>query len=231
MGATGLRKKVLIFVDALLDSTTAAVDSYFESHSSVNGDHRIIPMHCTSYCKDMDAVLKIIDAATELAMSQEDLIIVVGGGTLMDVVGFAAAIYKGGKSYIRVPTTLVGMIDAGVGAKVGVDFKNHKSLIGRYFAPKSCLNDSNPFLTTLPRREFACGLAEAIKVAPIESPRPFEVIERYHRNIEYNTHTEELIRTSIRMILQELEPNLREESLCRLVDFGHESGHIVEALA
>ncbi|KAM0813229.1 putative 3-dehydroquinate synthase [Seiridium cardinale] len=229
--ATGQRRKVLVFVDALLDSTIAAVESYFESHSSANGDHRIIPMHYTSYRKDMDAVLKIIDAAIELAMSQEDLIIVVGGGTLMDIVGFAAAMYKGGISYIRVPTTLVGMIDAGVGAKVGVNFKNYKSLIGRYFAPVSCLNDSRTFLATLPRREFACGLAEAIKVALIKSPRLFEVIEKYHRNVEYNTHTEELIRISIRMMLEELQPNLREESLCRLVDFGHEFGHIVEALA
>ncbi len=68
-------------------------------------------------------------------------------------------------------------------------------------------------------------------MAVLKSSRLFELIERYHRNIRYNTYTHELIHISIRTMLEELQPNLHEQSLCRLVDFGHEFGHIVESLA
>ena len=132
---------------------------------------------------------------------------------------------------MRIPTTLLAIIDAGVGVKVGVNFGDHKNFLGRYFAPVACLNDPATFLVTLPRREFACGLAESIKMAILKSPRLFEVIEKYHLGVEYNNYTQELIEISILTMLEELQPNLHEESLCRLVDFGHEFGHIVESLA
>ena len=228
---SGRKRKVLVVVDDYLGSTFADVDGYFRRHSSAIGDFCILSMHVSSNCKDIDSVLRVTDAAIGLRMSQRDILIVVGGGTLMDIVGFAAAIFKGGIPYVRIPTTLVGMIDAGVGAKVGVNFENHKSLIGRYHAPVACLNDPETFLVALPRREFACGLAEAIKMAILKSSRLFEVIERYHRNVEYNTYTHELIHISIHTMLEELQPNLHEHDLRRLVDFGHEFGHIVESLA
>ncbi len=225
------KRKVLVIVDDHLGSTVADIDGYFKRHSYAIDEFCILSMHVSSKCKDIDSMLGVADAAIGLRMSQRDILVVVGGGTLMDIVGFAAAIFKGGIPYVRIPTTLVGMIDAGVGAKVGVNFGNHKSLIGRYFPPIACLNDPETFLVALPRREFACGLAEASKMAILKSPRLFEVIEKYHRNVEYNTYTHELIYISIRTMLEELQPNLHEHNLRRGVDFGHEFGHIVESLA
>lgn len=227
----GRKRKVLVVVDEYLGGTVNDVDMYFKRHSSAIDDFRVLSMHVSSAGKDMDSVLRVVDAAIGLGMSQRDVLVMVGGGTLLDIVGFAAAIFKGGVPYVRIPTTLVGMIDAGVGIKTGVNFENHKNLIGRYFPPVACLNDPETFLVTLPQREFACGVAEAIKMAIIKSPRLFEVIERYHRNVGYNKHTHELIHISIRTMLEELQPNLYEHDLRRLVDFGHEFGHIVESLA
>ena len=227
----GRKRKVLIVVDDYSSSTVADIEAYFKEYSSAIDGFCVLSMHVSSVGKDMDSVLRIVDAAIELRISQRDLFVVVGGGTLMDIVGFAAAIFRGGIPYVRIPTTLVGMIDAGVGIKTGVNFENHKSLTGRYFAPVACLNDPETFLVTLPQREFACGVAEAIKMAIVKSPRLFEVIERYHRNVGYNTYTHELIHISIRTMLEELQPNLYEHDLRRLVDFGHEFGHIVESLA
>ena len=228
---SGRRRKVLVVVDEYLGGTVADIDVYFKRHSSAIDNFCVLSMHVSSAGKDMDSVLRIIDAAVGLGMSQRDVLVVVGGGTLLDIVGFAAAIFKGGVPYVRIPTTLVGMIDAGIGIKTGVNFENHKNLTGRYFPPVACLNDPETFLVTLPQREFACGVAEAMKMAIIKSPRLFEVIERYHRNIGYNTYTHELIHISIRTMLEELQPNLYEHDLRRLVDFGHEFGHIVESLA
>ena len=225
------KKKILIVVDSSLDEKITDIDGYFRSHSSDIDVFRILSIHVSSKDKNIDCVSRLIDAAIGLKMAQRDLFVVVGGGTLMDMVGFAAAIYKGGVRYVRIPTTLVGIIDAGVGVKVGVNLGDHKNIIGRYFAPIACLYDPGTFLVTLPRREFACGLAEAIKMAVLKSPHLFDLIERYHRNIEYNAHTLELIQISIRTMLEELQPNLHEHDLCRLVDFGHEFGHIVESLA
>ena len=228
---SGRKRKVLIVVDDYSGSTVADIDVYFRNYSSAIDEFCILSMHVSSAGKDMDSVLRVVDAAIALKMSQRDVLVVVGGGTLMDIVGLAAAIFKGGVPYVRIPTTLVGMIDAGVGIKTGVNFENHKSLIGRYFPPVACLNDPETFLVTLPQREFACGVAEAIKMAIVKSPRLFEVIERYHRNVGYSTYTHELIHLSVRTMLEELQPNLFENDLRRLVDFGHEFGHIVESLA
>ena len=225
------KKKVLIVVDNYVDSIVSDIRKYFQEYSSTIDDFFILSMQISRKCKDIQSMLKVMDIVLQLGMSRRDIIIVVGGGTLMDVVGFAAAIFDGGIPYVRIPTTLVGMIDAGVGAKVGVDFEGHKSLIGRYFPPVACCNDPRTFLVTLPQREFACGLAEAIKMAILHSPRLFEVIERYHRDAQYNKHTDILIHLSVRAMLEELQPNLYEHDLRRLADFGHEFGHIVESMA
>lgn len=229
--SSGRKRKVLVVVDEYMGGPVADIDVYFKRHSSAIDAFAILPMHVSSAGKDTDSVLRVVDVAVGLGISRRDLLIVVGGGTLMDIVGFAAAIFKGGVPYVRIPTTLVGMIDAGVGIKTGVNFENHKSLTGRYFPPVACLNDPQNFLASLPQREFACGVAEAIKMAIVKSSRLFEIIERYHRNVGYNTYTHELIHISIRTMLEELQPNLYEHDLRRLVDFGHEFGHIVESLA
>ncbi|POS74151.1 3-dehydroquinate synthase [Diaporthe helianthi] len=222
------RKKVLVVVDAHLGSrVTDMVRSYFSGQA----DFRLLAMDVSSFGKDTTSTMKVVDCALDFGLSRHDLFVVVGGGTIMDVVGFAAQLYKGGTPYLRIPTTLVGMIDAGVGVKVGVNFGSHKNFIGGYYAPVACLNDATTFLPTLPPREYACGLAEAIKMALIKSRRLFDVIREHQRDLAINEYTGEVISISIRTMLEELQPNLREDSLIRLVDFGHEFGHIIESLA
>ncbi|MCJ1442734.1 MAG: hypothetical protein MMC23_003231 [Stictis urceolatum] len=225
------KKKILVLVDDNLSGHVNDIKDYFKGHEDAIGDYLIFPMQVSSKGKDVDSTLNVVDAAIALKMSRHDIMLVVGGGTLMDIVGFAASIFKGGIPYVRIPTTLLGMIDAGVGVKVGVNFKNHKSLVGRYYAPVACLNDPETFLDALSQRDFTCGVAEAIKMALVRSPRLFEVIEKHHRDIRDNKYTHELIHISIRTMLEELQPNLLEHDLRRLVDFGHEFGHIVESLA
>ncbi|KAK4466441.1 hypothetical protein QBC42DRAFT_328047 [Cladorrhinum samala] len=230
------KKKILVVVDNFADNIVPLVKGYFDSHGSAIDGFRVLPMRIPSPRKNMDAALAVVDSALEMGLSWRDLVIVVGGGTLMDVVGFASSMLRGGIPYVRIPTTLLGMIDAGVGVKVGVDFGGHKSTIGRYYAPVACLNDPAQFLSTLPPRDLACGLAEAIKMALVKSPRILEIIEQHYRqdgieNMLNTDATRELIHLSIRSMLEELQPNLYEQDLRRLVDFGHEFGHIVETQA
>ncbi|KAJ1324255.1 2-epi-5-epi-valiolone synthase [Microdochium nivale] len=226
------KRKVLMVVEANLGTRTlGAVRSYFERHADSVASFRLLSSHASGMDKDMVSVQRVLDAAISMDMSMTDLLVVVGGGTLMDIVGFAAAMYRGGTPYLRIPTTLVGMIDAGVGVKVGVNFGSHKNFIGRYYAPVACLNDAATFLPSLPPREYACGLAEALKMACIKSPRLFGLIESYQQTLELNAYTHEVVLLAIRTMLEELQPNIYEHSLIRLVDFGHEFGHIIESLA
>jgi 3-dehydroquinate synthetase/threonine dehydrogenase-like Zn-dependent dehydrogenase/nucleoside-diphosphate-sugar epimerase/predicted NBD/HSP70 family sugar kinase len=228
---TGRKMKILVAMDDYPGNSLPEVRNYFEYHRAAIDSFAILPVHVTSKCKTIESVLKVANAALDLQLSPYDLFIAIGGGTLMDIVGFAAAIYKGGTRYLKVPTTLVGMIDAGIAVKVGVNLEHHKNLLGTYFAPIACLNAPSNFLATLPRRQLACGLAEAMKIAVIKSPRLFEIIERHRLDFSDRAYVRELIQLSIHGMLEELQPNLREENLMRTVDFGHEFGHIIESLA
>lgn len=102
-----------------------------------------------------------------------------GGSTLTDIVGFAAALYQGGITYIRIPTTFVGLIDAGVGLKVGVNFGDRKNFLGTYYPSTQCLCDKL-FLQTLPIEEIRCGLSEAIKIALVKDASLFALIEEHY---------------------------------------------------
>jgi 3-dehydroquinate synthetase len=151
----------------------------------------------------------------------------------MDIVGYAAYLYSGDTPYVRVPTTLVGMIDAGIGLKVGVNVNGHKNLMGAYHPPLACVCDTS-FLETLALPEIRCGLAEAIKISMVCDRGLFELIEARHGDLLDGSRTEQaraILDGSISTMLRQLEANPVEEELRRLPDFGHEFGHLLESLS
>lgn len=183
--------------------------------------------------KDFRAVMKVVRRLAAMNLGKEDLVMAVGGGTLMDIVGFAAQLFKGGIPYLRIPTTMVGIIDAGVGMKVGVNFRNRKNFIGAYYAPVATVCDPT-FLETLPVEEIRCGLAEAIKMGVIKSRLLFDLIDTHFTDITDGRSTPEaaaIFRYAIDTMVEELEMNPFEKQLDRIVDFGHEFGHVIESLA
>ncbi|HWG98840.1 MAG TPA: sedoheptulose 7-phosphate cyclase [Pilimelia sp.] len=175
--------------------------------------------------KDLTTLRTILDAAETVGLNRRsDPIIAIGGGVLTDVVGLAASLYRRGTPFVRVPTTLIGIIDAGVGVKTGINYEGHKNRLGTYFPCADTILDRG-FLRTLPARHISNGLAEAVKVAIMRDRVLFELLDK---------HVEELIATrfdcavapevithAVGAMLGELEPNLREHELRRLVDFGH----------
>lgn len=226
---------MLVVADQYPGNRINDIRAYFEYYKSqgIVYDYKIVPLTVTSAGKTIEPVMKVIDEAVTFGLGKDDVFVVVGGGTVTDIVGYSAALYDGGTPYIKIPTTLVGLIDAGIGVKVGVNFKDHKNFIGAYYAPAACLNDE-AFLKTLSGKDMRCGISEAIKMALIKDRRLFELIERKHPDLQkavFDEETDEIIRRSIEMMLEELQPNLYEENLRRLPDFGHEFGHIIEALS
>ncbi len=151
-------------------------------------------------------------------------LIAIGGGVLTDLVGFVASTYRRGIPHIKVPTTLMGYVDAAIGIKTGVNFNHHKNRLGSFEPPLQVILDRH-FLTSLPRRHLLNGVAEIIKLAVISDASLFEQLENAGLSslnaCFQNEAGAAILDDSITGILKYLEPNLYEEDLARALDFGH----------
>ena len=220
------------------------IEGYFAHHGVQT---KLLVLPTDEEHKDIDMVLTIAHAIHELGLDRRlDPVIAIGGGVCMDIVGFAASIYRRRTPYVRVPTTLMGYVDASVGAKSGVNFADHKNKLGAYLPPAISLLDRS-FLSTLDSRQLANGAAEIAKMALVKDPELFDLLAEHgpdlirHKFQDLPQDLEHLIRldahhaasgrtpsvpervldSSIQTMLEELAPNLWEDSLVRLVDFGH----------
>ena len=194
-------------------------------------EFRVLPLTSGPALKGRQHLEALLGIAEDMRLGPADLILGVGGGTVLDLVGTVALLRGGATPYVRVPTTLVGMIDAGIGLKVGVDAVGRKNLLGGYHPPVACLCDPG-FLRTLPRAELRCGLSEAIKIAAVTDARLFSLLEAHHAEVSdgrVTPRTLGIISRSITAMLDELRANPYEEEVRRLPDFGHEFGHLLES--
>ncbi|MEU3415786.1 MULTISPECIES: sedoheptulose 7-phosphate cyclase [unclassified Streptomyces] len=190
--------------------------------------------------KTMDSVSHVVRALDAFGISRRhDPIIAIGGGVLLDIVGFAASLYRRSTPYVRVPTTLIGIVDAGVGVKTGVNFGSHKNRLGTYFAPALALLDRD-FLATLDERHISNGLAEILKIALVKDMRLFSLLERHGTTLVSSRMqargaegdvVQEVLERAIHGMLEELQPNLWENDLQRLVDYGHTFSPTIEMRA
>ncbi|GGU81173.1 3-dehydroquinate synthase [Streptomyces litmocidini] len=183
--------------------------------------------------KTLATAERVCSLAKAAGLDRHGVMLALGGGIVSDVVGFAASMYSRGIRHIRVNTTLVGQVDVGVGVKTGVNALHTKNMFGAYHPAHASLSDP-AFLSTLPPREIRCGLAEIVKMAVILDEELFRTLERYPDAFrrdgtptppEVETY---VLRTSMRLMMEELCPNLREHQLARLVDFGHTFSPVIE---
>ncbi|MXP49062.1 sedoheptulose 7-phosphate cyclase [Pantoea sp. Eser] len=127
--------------------------------------------------KNVESTILVAEAMAEAGLLRRgEVVIGIGGGVLLDVVGFASSLYRRGIPYLRIPTTLMGQIDAGIGIKTGINHGDHKHRLGTYFAPTSALIDPS-FLKSLNQRHISDGVAEIIKMALIKDKHLFELLE------------------------------------------------------
>lgn len=174
--------------------------------------------------KSMTTVERLVDLfAQRQVLRRSAPVLAIGGGATLDSTSLAASLFRRGVSCVRIPTSLLAMVDASIGVKTGVNFGGGKNRIGTYAAPRSVLVEPG-FLTTLPLREWASGLAEIIKLAVISDRELFEMLEtEVAGGVEGLTveRAEPLIGKAIDGMLRELGGNLFESNLDRRVDFGH----------
>src|SRR6202043_3758102 len=112
--------------------------------------------------KSFEGLAEVTDRLLALELDRGDVITAFGGGVVGDLAGFAAAIFKRGVDFVQIPTTLLAQVDSSVGGKTAIDTPRGKNLIGAFHQPRLVLADLG-VLSTLPRREIACGYAEVIK--------------------------------------------------------------------
>jgi 3-dehydroquinate synthase len=155
---------------------------------------------------------------------RDEPIIAIGGGVLTDVVGFVASSYRRSVPHIKVPTTLMGYVDASIGIKTGINFEGHKNRLGSFEPPLKVLLDKS-FFKTLPKRHVLNGVSEIIKLAVIKDIELLALLEEYGKESVdtqfQNEMGDVILDRAISGMLEELEPNLYEDDLARKVDFGH----------
>jgi 3-dehydroquinate synthase len=165
----------------------------------------------------------------QAGFTRTDAIVGVGGGATTDLAGFAAATWLRGVRVVQVPTTVLGMVDAAVGGKTGINTAEGKNLVGAFWPPAGVLCDLGA-LETLPRNDYVAGLAEVVKCGFIADPRILELIEGDVEGAKtyQGPHTQELIERAIRVKAEVVSQDLRESGLREILNYGHTLGHAIE---
>ena len=161
--------------------------------------------------------------------TRTDAVIGVGGGATTDLAGFAAATWLRGVRVIQVPTTLLGMVDAAVGGKTGINTAEGKNLVGAFHPPAGVLCDLAA-LETLPRNDYVAGLAEVVKCGFIADPRILELVESDLSAAQdpAGPHTRELIERAVQVKATVVSADLKESGLREILNYGHTLGHAIE---
>ncbi len=179
--------------------------------------------------KNIEWVSKAWDELANAGFTRSDLIVGVGGGATTDLAGFIAASWLRGVRWIAVPTTLVGMVDAAIGGKTGINTDAGKNLVGAFHSPSAVLCDTE-FLSSLDEKDLRAGLAEAVKCGFISDPAILEIVEadpaavcRWDSDALF-----ELIGRAVRVKAHVVGSDFKEGGLREILNYGHTLGHAIE---
>jgi 3-dehydroquinate synthase len=178
--------------------------------------------------KSIETIVRLWSELTETGADRNSLLLNLGGGVVSDIGGFTASTYMRGIDFMNMPTTLLAMVDASVGGKNGINFKDYKNQIGTFDEPKAVFA-SPVFLKTLPPDEIRSGFAEVIKHALISDPKKWEEV----KSIEQldNVNWFDIIKESIRTKNKIVNSDYRDKHLRKALNFGHTIGHALESFS
>ncbi|KAL9119533.1 MAG: hypothetical protein Q9187_003914 [Circinaria calcarea] len=206
------------------------IEKYFKHHAL---DLKVHKTKIGEKAKTIPTFLSIVDSMTEFGIYRKEPVLVVGGGLVTDVAGFACAAYRRNTNFIRVPTTVIGLIDASVSIKVAVNYGNYKNRLGAYHAPMHTFLDFT-FLRTLPKAQIRNGFAELIKISTCSHLDTFNLLDKYCEQLietgfgrtdgapkEVREAADKINREGIHEMLKLETPNLHEIGLDRVIAYGH----------
>lgn len=196
----------------------------FNATLSLIKDHsRIFKLEANEQNKNLDTLQKIYKFLQANNVNRSNLIIGIGGGVTTDITAFASATYKRGCRLILVPTTLLGMVDAAVGGKTGVNFDSIKNGIGCFYPAKKVIIDTD-YLETQPKADYRDGFVEIVKMSFLPHSNLAEMLCD-EQNIE------RMIQEAIRTKMELCQQDLHDRSSRRLLNLGHTFGHVLESIS
>ena len=201
--------KAALITDSNVDRSWGDVVARELEAGGLRIDRIVIP--AGEKTKTLDSYAHLVRSLAQLEYTRADFVIALGGGVVSDLAGFAAATYMRGIGWAAVPTTLLGMVDASIGGKTGVDIPEGKNLVGAFWAPKLVIREPR-FLETLPERERRNGLAEMVKM---------HILTGCALEIEACAAAKERI----------VAEDFREAGRRQLLNLGHTFGHAIEKVS
>jgi len=165
--------------------------------------------------------------------TRSDAVVGLGGGATTDLAGFVASTWLRGVRVVHVPTTLLGMVDAAVGGKTGINTVEGKNLVGTFFPPAGVLCDLAA-LESMPAHDYVAGLGEVVKCGFIADPRILELVEQHGAQITDPVRAArsevlaELVERSVAVKARVVGEDLREAGLREILNYGHTLGHAIE---
>ena len=213
-----LNRRVLVVTD------TGVPAGYAETLASQCREAVICTVEMGEDSKSLPVFGHLLQTMLDHDFSRKDCVVAVGGGVVGDLSGFAASAYMRGIDFYNIPTTLLSQIDSSIGGKTAINFGGVKNIVGAFYQPKKVLIDPD-LLKTLPDRQIANGLAEAIKMALTSDAGLFDIFE--HKDIAENL--DEIIVRSLQIKKSVVEQDEKESGLRKILNFGHTVGHGIES--
>ena len=213
-------------INILCDTNTKklCLSTLLDELKDLNYQFNIIEIPHGEINKSIESSQYIWKSLLENNCDRKALLINLGGGMITDIGGYVASVYKRGISFINIPTTLLAMVDAGIGGKTGINFNNVKNVLGSFSLPETTIIDTS-YISTLDKREILNGYAEMLK----------------HGLIAYKNHWAEMvicnpitigydeIEHSIAIKSEIVSTDFKESNIRKTLNFGHTIGHGIES--
>lgn len=215
------KRQILIVIDSKVNhlynhKLSQAISNYENIHT--------LELPGGEICKSEDCVHSIINALIRHNFTRSDYIIAIGGGSLSDVVGFAASIYMRGLNLIIIPTTLLSAVDASVGGKTAINFHGVKNQIGLFYHPKQIIFCSE-FLKTLEGEQLLSAYAEIIKYGIIKDKSIFKLLDHAILTNNYMN----IVQKCVKIKSQIIKSDEADNSQRQILNMGHLIGHAIES--
>ena len=214
--------KVVIIVD---ENTHEYCLEYLITNFDFLAEAEVMLLPAGEENKVMEVCFQVWQAMSEYGVGRKDLIVNLGGGVVTDMGGFIASVYQRGIDFINIPTTLLGMVDASIGGKTGIDLGNLKNQLGVFASPKAIYTDIT-FLKTLEFKELRNGFAEMIKHSLIKDANFWTQLRSVQEVREMMSEDLIIKAMQIKNIIIEEDP--LETGLRKILNFGHTAGHAIE---
>lgn len=215
--------KIFVLTDS---NTNEFCSGIFLAELATEIEIEVIEIEAGEEQKNIATCTEIWNILIELGADRKSILIGLGGGVITDITGFVASVFKRGIDFVNVPTSLLGMVDAAIGGKNGVDFGNLKNQIGTITLPEMVLIDSR-FLDTLPGEQIRSGYAEMLKHGLIFDREYWEKLSDI-KKIDF-ADLEELIMQSVAIKSHITSQDLTENGIRKTLNFGHTLGHAIES--